>query len=732
MRRLIRSCLVLVCGLPVLSTVSAEESGAIPDDFPRFIVPGHDHAMATMRGLFYLHYQQYHARKRPMPTVWDEWLSGSTLWPAVQSGGMADKIERGWVEALSSRHIDPEGYVASHQHASIAHQHGWPFPFWQQGTPGTWGWHFSLKGVPHNWDGSPARTQEGWSLEGVGDRGIAEEKWNVGLTAPRASLTTPPLSILPEQSPFIQLRWYAEGLEHAQPFLEWVTETEPEFGSDRRFYFDTIRGEQGVVYTMIPVYRSPTWKGNITRLRLSFGNQSPGGKVGIQALFTQYDTRHNVNNASFVRGCCQYFHWTGDKNYLRANLQRLRLAVRYMMEDLGGRSQKCIIAPFPGHDGRSGIERRADGKKLIHSGQGTGNNYWDILPMGYQDAYATIQYYDALNQMAILEEEVARHPEWNLPAGPLALEGETLRREARSVKEFAGKLFWNTVTGRFIAGIDRDGAAHDYGFTFVNCEAVYYAFATPEQSESIMRWLSGERTVAGDTSQGSDIYHWRFAPRATTKRNIDWYGWYWNDPESLPWGGQVQDGGAVLGFSYHDLQARLMTRGADNAWLRLKTILEWFDEVHATGGYRAYYKADTSATLQGCGTCGGLGLDCEFYESILVPQIMIRGFLGFEPRADGFAVHPRLPTQWPQLTVTQIRLHGLVLDVTVNSRSITVHATGLSVEQMSVYLPSGRWRREYLDAGGAVLHQAELSVTDPDGACSVDFEGKTTVRFVRS
>ena len=37
---------------------------------------------------------------------------------------------------------------------------------------------------------------------------------------------------------------------------------------------------------------------------------------------------------------------------------------------------------------------------------------------------------------------------------------------------------------------------HDFGFTFLNNEAVYYGFATPQQAKSIHAWMSGERTVA--------------------------------------------------------------------------------------------------------------------------------------------------------------------------------------------------------------------------------------------
>jgi len=55
--------------------------------------------------------------------------------------------------------------------------------------------------------------------------------------------------------------------------------------------------------------------------------------------------------------------------------------------------------------------------------------------------------------------------------------------------------------------------------------------------------------------------------------------WAWSRPESIPWGGQVQDGGAVLGFSYYDIMARLDVNGPDDAWRRLQEILAWFRDV---------------------------------------------------------------------------------------------------------------------------------------------------------
>ena len=102
---------------------------------------------------------------------------------------------------------------------------------------------------------------------------------------------------------------------------------------------------------------------------------------------------------------------------------------------------------------------------------------------------------------------------------------------------------------------DLSGSSYDHGFTFVNLEAIAYGMASEDQAEKILDWLDGKRIVAGDTATGTDTYHWQFTPRATTRRNVETYVWAWSAPEAIEFGGQVQDGGAVLGFSYYDLMA---------------------------------------------------------------------------------------------------------------------------------------------------------------------------------
>jgi len=309
------------------------------------------------------------------------------------------------------------------------------------------------------------------------------------------------------------------------------------------------------------------------------------------------------------------------------------------------------------------------------------------MPFGHKDCLATLYLFEALGRAAKLEEAIAKHPQWNIPAPELS--PERLRSLAWLIQTKAGEFFWNKETGRFVACIDANGEAHDYGYTFLNLEAIYYGFATDAQAQSIIDWVDGRRVVEGDTSQGEDIYHWRFAPRATTRRNIEWYAWVWHAPYSIPWGGQVQDGGAVLGFSYHDLMARLKVLGPDNANARFQEILTWFEEVQAEGGYRAYYSKPGRGTLQGGGTAGGLGLDREFMESVMVPQTMLYGFLGLKPDVDGFSLRPKLPSDWPSLTVTKINVHDHVVDIKVERQTVTVTTRVRGQIPLNIRLPDG-------------------------------------------
>jgi hypothetical protein len=595
-------------------------------------------------------------------------------------------------------------------------------------------------------------TPDGWTLAGAEDMGIEDNAWQVRLTGPRATLAPPEINFAhtssihpappegqeavlqrtldPTQSPFLELRWRAEGIATAQPYVEWRRLEDSDFSPERRFYFSPADQGKRVIRTEIPVYRHPDWSGEITHLRISLNNPAPGGLVGIEGFFTQFDSRHNINSQSFIAGSSNYFWWTRDLQFLRENINRMRTALRYLMVEHQTLERGIVFTPWVGHSGRPALRYDREGRKTVIYGDGVGNNYWDLLPFGYQDCYATLRYYGSLQRMIRLEREIRDHPEWNIPRGALAFDPEELERHALEVREEGNRLFWDSRSGRYIPGIDEDGNTHDYGITFLNLEAIYYGFATEDHAEEILAWLSGDRIVEGDTSQGADIYHWRFGPRSTTRRNITYYGWYWWGPEGIPWGQQVQDGGAVLGFTYHDLVSRIRVRGPDDAWERLQEIVRWFDEVISVGTYREYYAQQEGGSLQGGGTAGGLGIDHEFFESVLVTQVMLNGFLGFEPAGDGFRIDPNLPQEWPELAVDRIHLHDQVLRVSATHRSIEVRWQEGSLDRLFVQLPEGPWQMRLVDADGN-LAKADPFRRERDGAWRVTWDQAVAVRFER-
>ena len=634
-----------------LSTASAQAQ-SVPEDFPQFIVPGAEKQMASVRSLFWLHYQP----AGPLIPLWDEWMPMSTLWPARGTNVVSGEMRGRWGKALAGRIMNGEGYIHTQQHDGLAHAEGWPFPLWTQA--GGVGWHFRGTGIG-GYD-APAVSPEGWRVNGGTNGAVNDKGWIVQLNEAGATAQTPPFAIDAKAGPWLRLNWWASGLERANCYVEWTTKEEPEFSPERRAYSDPPAGSGqahsalpmgpsravelntsvGETRTMVPVYRVAGWKGTITGLRLHFDNQGAAGII-IKSFHTACDTRHTINNSNFIRGSHDYFLWTGDLGFLRNQMGRIRTAMRYMMNEFDTRRRKCIYTIWPGHEGRSGV-RVVDGKKTIVANEGIGSNYWDLLPFGGEDALATVYYYDALLDLAELEQPIAEHAQWCIAQGAEAFDAADLRQHAREVKEYCDRRFWNEKTGR-LGTVDLDGVMHDYGFTFLNNEAVYYDFVTAGQARSIRDWISGRRSVEGDTAAGPDIYHWRFGPRSTTRRNIDYYFWAWSSPESIAWGSQVQDGGGVLGFSYHDLMARLRVDGPDDAWGRLKEILTWFDETQAAGGYREYYKDGARGTMQGGNVPGGLGLDKEFFESILVPQVMVYGFLAAPPCPGGDDVKPQAP-----------------------------------------------------------------------------------------
>ncbi len=682
-----RTALGIVVVLLWTQQTTAEEKANYV--LPEFIVPGQEKQMASLQDLFARHHSPH-----TQCTLWDAWLPMSILWPAIGEDHSAQTMRDYYRKVFLNRFIDAQGYVTMDQHMGLAHPNGWPFPTWRQA--GGAGWHFTHEKDHYaKFLGVPLATLKGWKLEGIQPQGLDKlQGLKLKLTQPRAVLTSPVCNAKSFVSPFIVLQWDHERLPaDAKPVLEWTTTTSPEFNKTRQVAIKaemTSKKKNGLSFTAIPVHQHPLWKGTIRQLRIKWNNPS-ATELTFRAMHTAIDTRHPITNILFVQGSIDYFNWTADIDFLQNNILRMRSAMKYALDEFSVKEHGCILVPWVGHNGKQGFDVSSNGTKTIYYGQGVGNNYWDLLPFGHRDCLATIYLFDALNRFAKIETEIANHPEWKITAPHQEYSSTKLSDLAANVRNKSTQLFWNSESKRFIACIDSDGVKHDYGFTFLNLEAISYGFATDRQAQEIMSWIDGKRIIKGDTSQGDDIYHWKFAPRATTKRNVEWYVWAWLNPEHNPWGGQVQDGGAVLGFSYFDMMARLKTNGPDDTWQRMQAILTWYDKVQKQGGYRAYYSKPGRGTLQGGGTAGGLGIDQEFLESVLVPQTMLYGFLGFKPIPDGFSINPQLPTAWPSLTITRIHVQDHVVKITASKDKIEIEAERIGQHRLNVLLPKGNW-----------------------------------------
>lgn len=672
-----------------------------PEDFPRFCLGKESRFGDLARSLLWKHTLSHGPAWKtwlkgpdgfpaypelpsgPKATLWDGWLCESDLWPAVDTDGTAQRMRDLWKEALLNRCLDDEGNVETDQGLYYAHPYGWPFPNWQQGA-GV-GWHFTYHGqagelgTPNGLAYRPrtcARWEEftayGLSSPQQGQYGLA-----FTVTEDHPYFETPTFSLEAQQGPFLQLRWSGTGFS-GNPQVMFLGEGDTVFQEENAMYCPPLPqtfSHEADAFPLLPLYRLPSYQGKIVKFRIYPGKAEPGAKLCLTGFCTLYDTRHNVNNPQYLRGCCDYFAWTQDLDFLRKNLPKMRKALRAYRSAHHLVEYGVVYTTWVGHEGRTGLWFDEQGEKHIQPGFSLSNNWLDLLPCGGLDTYATVFYYQALVRMAELEQAAALHPQWNLPEQFDAENYELLAKEAERVKETANQLLWNEKTGRFVVSIDKDGTAWDVGCTLINLEAVAGGLASPEHALSILDWISGKRIVPDDTSTGSDIYAFQFAPRVTTRRNLGYWYWGWSNPEKIPFGQQIQDGGAALAFSYFDLLSRIRVYGSEDAWNRMKEILCWFEQVEQEGGYFPYYQKRGMA-LQGGGAAGGIGITSEFFESVLPMQALLKGFLGLAVKPDGMLISPCLPDTLDRISVDRIRWGEATLSITAEKETVRILVQG--------------------------------------------------------
>lgn len=194
------------------------------------------------------------------------------------------------------------------------------------------------------------------------------------------------------------------------------------------------------------------------------------------------------------------------------------------------------------------------------------SNRWFNFRFGYLDAYSNIVFNRAMQKVSLMYT--------------LAGQTDEASRYSAVVKanaEAFSEKFWDSEKMRFVGCFDKDGTPHDYGFVFVNLEAIEAGMANDEQVIRIFTWLDGTRTIDGDTSTGGDIYAFGFAPRNTTVSAEDKWWDYLGGTLPLSttgaYGEYYQNGGASLSQAYYDIMARYTHGDTANAQKRINALI---------------------------------------------------------------------------------------------------------------------------------------------------------------
>ena len=329
--------------------------------------------------------------------------------------------------------------------------------------------------------------------------------------------------------------------------------------------------------------------------------------------------------------CAVYndYLWSRDVSFLRRMQPKVEAVMGYMTDTMNGRSGLPVC---PG----------------VYTGaadSGPNVTYMDCYREGGQVTWIEEGYYTALWDMAALEAVL----------GNRAQAAAYAARARRFPAQFHRNL-WNKETRRYAGWKDSRGALHDYGFTYLNLEALARGLGNPSDACDIFDWLdhgAAQPATMGGHIGSTDIYQCVVAPRSNTLPipDKDWDFWSVSKGlrgSTMGYGALVEDGGAMLWVNYYDVLARLKWLDADSAWRKFADMLyrvegdplRFTESVrHPTNVYGEHYLEVGPADGSENGLNGALPL---------------YGFMGIGPCPDGLYCRPNLPTSLLFLTSSDI------------------------------------------------------------------------------
>ena len=697
---------------------------------------------------------------------WQEWMS-LAYYPFTST--QDESIDRiaGLRRMLSGVPVDRYGYVWQESDmvrdtlstlASGEHRMGWPFPTSANSEGMSRSWDFNGKDATE-WSTNVPSRMTGGVLSAT-----AENEGNIIFTSPMPRNDTEEICAYYSPLLEIDLRMYTANADNIEDVYVWYTTAdEPDWSEDKRVSVNEkafISYEYTPIYEhmiFLPMYAEEKWNSDkdltsyIRQIKVEIvpkDGMTLSGNFGLSYVRSTFDTRHSNNNSLLISSLRQDYDYTGDIEYLKANITRARKALNFYMQMYDETRHLNDQSYLVGHDSDKTSDWKSERMAMC-----LGNGYWDISYMPKYDFQSNMYFYDALVDLAYLEQvlvdngvSVDKSLATILTADRQFTHGESVYNyDAESLLKIANDVltelrkpindndktgFWSEETGRFVAGYsDSEDRWYDYGYTMWNTEAIYYGIATEAQAKSIMDWISGKRIVEQDKygSQGEDIYFFEFAPRVNTytvenQYDLSMFTGFYSSHTHIKYGEvQVQNGGAIMYTTFYDLMSRVKTYGADDAFSRLTAIKDWYKDVYdwyvesdiyglkPDRFYWDYYcqgnwenpegktfipQNGIKGTQERNDGGGIVGIDGEFLESILPIAAIPYGFFGIDS-LDGktLQVQPQLPTSLQYWCVENLAFNGVKYDLTIFDKCAMINSVrgdcaGLNI-QVVLDAPAG-------------------------------------------
>lgn len=204
----------------------------------------------------------------------------------------------------------------------------------------------------------------------------------------------------------------------------------------------------------------------LLRYTLNMALKKGGSHYGSQYKF------HHDSAPSLVITAGRIHQMSPDKEWLSDIWPYLKIAIDYLLDNLD--------------DSGMYTSRHHSGDSFI--AQGGGSNAWDDIRFGHHDGYSAAFAYRALYSAAALAKFIGQTD--------LA---QRCKQAAPVLKTAYVKSLYNPETGWLAGWRSRDGALHDYGFTFINGMAICYGILEGEQAREALNCLETKRVEIGHT-----------------------------------------------------------------------------------------------------------------------------------------------------------------------------------------------------------------------------------------